>query len=103
MIFTKVDALVSLKPNAEFAMVGGVLKWLDLKQTKPTDSEIDAELLRLQSEYLNNKYQRDRAAAYPSIEYQLDSLYRDIIAGKVDSTGEFARGIHAVKQAYPKP
>ena len=39
---------------------------------------------------------------YPTFGDQLDSLYRDILTGQLDSTGEFARGIKAVKQAHPK-
>jgi hypothetical protein len=33
----------------------------------------------------------------------LDALYRDILAGKVDSTGEFATRIKKTKDKYPKP
>lgn len=47
------DAIQSLKPNASFSVsetVDGVrtLNWLDSSQTQPTDSEIDAEITRLQ-------------------------------------------------------
>ena len=46
------DAIRSLRPNAEFCVseTDGVrtLNWLDSGQTKPTDSEIDAEITRLQ-------------------------------------------------------
>ena len=99
MTIGRTEAVQSLKPNAEFAMVGGVLKWLDLKQTKPTDSEIDAELLRLQSEYLNNKYQRDRAAAYPDIADQLDMQYWD----KKNGTTTWVDAVAKVKSDIPKP
>ena len=49
MIYTKSDALQSLKPNAEFVWTGTVysgLTWLD-SGTAPTESEIDAEVTRL--------------------------------------------------------
>ena len=46
------DAIQSLKPGAQFVVseTDGVrtLNWLDSGQTKPTDSEIDAEITRLQ-------------------------------------------------------
>ncbi len=46
------DAIQSLKPGAQFVLseTDGVrtLNWLDSGQTKPTDSEIDAEITRLQ-------------------------------------------------------
>ena len=49
MIYNKVDALFSLKPNKEFIWKGtdySGLEWLD-SSTKPTESELDAEVTRL--------------------------------------------------------
>ena len=49
MIYTKAKALVSLKPNKQFTWSGeeySGLTWLE-SETKPTESEIDAEVTRL--------------------------------------------------------
>ena len=49
MIYTKANALVSLKPNKQFAWNGDEysgLTWLD-SGTPPSESEIDAEVTRL--------------------------------------------------------
>ena len=49
MIYTKGDALLSLKPGAEWSWLGteySGLNWQD-SSTKPTESEIDAELTKL--------------------------------------------------------
>ena len=49
MIYTKSDALSILKPKAEWTWEGteySGLNWLD-SSTKPTESEIDAEVTRL--------------------------------------------------------
>ena len=49
MIYNKGHALCSLKPNAQYNWVGtdySGLKWLD-SGTAPTESEIDAEVIRL--------------------------------------------------------
>ena len=49
MIYNKVSALESLKPNKEFVWRGtdySGLEWLD-SSTKPTESELDAEVTRL--------------------------------------------------------
>ena len=49
MINTRVNALMSLKPSAEFSWVGtdySGLTWLD-SGSAPTESEIDAEVTRL--------------------------------------------------------
>ena len=50
MIYTKVDALISLKPNAQFSWAGteiySELNYLS-SDTKPTESELDTEVTRL--------------------------------------------------------
>ena len=68
-------------------------------QTPPTDAAIDAELKRLQSEYEANKYQRDRADAYPSIQEQLDMQYWDAVNG----TKKWQEAVAKVKTDNPKP
>jgi len=100
---TTVDALHSLKPNAEWVLRGDELEWLDSKQTEPTADELKAEVTRLQGVYDGNAYQRTRATAYAEIKDQLDQLYHDMTAGKLDATGEWHKAIKAVKDATPKP
>lgn len=93
-------ALVSLRPTATWALHNpsdySSLEWLDTEQTQPTEAEIQAEITRLQAEYEAKQYQRDRAAAYPSIADQLDLLYH----GGYDG---WKAAIDAVKQEFPKP
>ena len=48
-MITKVNALLSLRPNAEWTLRGDDLEWLDQNQTEPTAAEIDAEVARLQT------------------------------------------------------
>jgi hypothetical protein len=92
----KVNALQSLRPGAQWVLRGGDLEWMDTEQTQPTDAEITAEVARLQAVYEANEYQRQRAAAYPSIADQLDTIYHEgIDAWKAE--------IAAVKTEYPKP
>ena len=67
------------------------------------ESAITAEETRLQAEYDGNAYQRTRAAAYEEVKEQLDQLYHDMTAGKLDATGEWHKAIKAVKDAAPKP
>ena len=91
----KVDAIQSLRPNAQWVLRGGELEWMDTEQTQPTEAEITAEVTRLQAEYDNKEYQRQRAAAYPSIADQLDTIYHSgIDAWKATIT--------AVKEEFPK-
>ena len=99
MIIDKSTALLSLRPNADFHMVGNTIIWQDLVQNQPTDAEIDAEVIRLQAEYDAKQYARDRATAYPSIQDQLDMQYWDSVNG----TTTWKDAIEAVKTENPKP
>ena len=102
----KSDALQSLKPGAEWVLRGDELEWLDAVQTEPTQSEIDAEVIRLQAEYDSQEYARNRKAEYPEIKDQLDMLWHaidtgDWTAAKVKLTS-FYTELKAVKDKYPK-
>jgi oligoribonuclease (3'-5' exoribonuclease) len=44
---TKVDAIQSLRPGAQWVLRGDDLEWMDTEQTQPTDGEIEAEVARL--------------------------------------------------------
>ena len=97
MIIDKPTALLSLRPNADFHMVGNTIIWQDLVQNQPTDAEIDAEIIRLQAEYDAQQYARSRVTEYPAIGDQLDALYH---AGVFPD--DMAAQIQAVKERYPK-
>ena len=99
-MITKIDAIQSLKPASKFSWLGDVITWLDAEQTEPTQSEIDAEIVRLQA---IEDYQALRRAGYIQVHEQLDQLYHDMTAGKLDATGEWHKAIKAVKDATPKP
>ena len=97
----KGQAIQSLKPRAEWILRGDDfdgLEWLDTKQTKPKEAEIDAEVIRLQAEYDAQEYARNRASAYPSTGDQLDMMYKDT----KNSTTTHADAVEAVKTKWPK-
>ena len=99
----KADALQSLEPTANWAVRGGVIEWHSGDIDEPSADDIAAEVIRLQALYDGNDYQRTRAAAYKEVKEQLDQLYHDMTAGKLDATGEWHKAIKAVKDATPKP
>ena len=70
-------------------------------------SKIDAARVVLDAEAAAVKYKTDRtrngSTVYASIGDQLDMLYKDIVAGKLDATGTWATHIKTVKDANPKP
>jgi hypothetical protein len=91
-------AIQSLRPNAQLVTRGEEIEWLDETQTQPTDSEIDAEIQRLQAEYDSKQYARNRAKAYPSLTEQADMAYWD----RQNGTTTLDDAISAVKLQFPK-
>ncbi len=95
---TTVDALNSLKPNAQWVLRGDTLEWLDSNQTQPTQSEIDAEIVKLQAEYDAQEYARKRQAEYPPMADYLDA----IVKGDEAQKQKYIDDCKAVKEKYPK-
>ena len=99
MIYTRVDALLSLKPKAQFTWAGteiySELNYLS-SDTPPTEAELDTEVKRLNKVYTDEKYKRDRAGEYPSIVDQLDDIYHNGIDA-------WKATIKKTKDKYPKP
>jgi hypothetical protein len=92
------EALSSLCPNAKWVTNDGVIDWQSPDIVQPTDAEIQAEIARLQADHDAKQYQRDRAAAYPSIGDQLDALWKG-----GDAAQAMLEQVMAVKTRYPKP
>ena len=70
-------------------------------------SKIDTARTELNTAAAQIKYQTDRttdgSTTYDTYGNQLDMLYKDLVAGKLDATGTWATHIKAVKDANPKP
>ena len=79
----------------------------DGKSVTLEQSKIDSARTTLDAEALAVKYRTDRttdgSTTYDTIGNQLDMLYADMLAGKLDTTGTWATHIKAVKDANPKP
>ena len=115
------DALRSLVPKAKLSIMNedyDTLNWDESNtDTKPTKAELDAEIVRLDAEYLAKRYQRQRTndvsermsgiqTSYPKLAEQLDQLFHDIESGKFGDTaktGNWYVGISSVKNTFPKP
>jgi hypothetical protein len=97
----KGQAIQSLKPRAEWILRGDDfdgLEWLDTKQTKPKEAEIDAEIIRLQAEYDAQEYARSRKAEYDALN-QFELISDDANNG----TTTHKDAVNAIKTKYPKP
>ena len=93
-----ISAIQALKADAQVSVGDENIKaiiWHDGNPTNITEKQILDKQAELKTIYDNNKYQRDRAAAYPSIKDQLDDIYHNGIDG-------WKKTIKAVKDKYPK-
>jgi hypothetical protein len=94
---TVLEAIQKLNPNAEVSINNNDVNEITWHNgtTPIAKADIEAKMAELQTEYDNNKYQRDRAAEYPSIKDQLDDIYHNGVDG-------WKTTIKAVKDKYPK-
>ena len=69
---------------------------------KPTDEQLASYEADADKEESNNQVRAKRKSSYGEIGDQLDMLYKDMVAGKGDSTGEWFKHIKSVKDANPK-
>lgn len=95
-----IQAILNLRPGAEVSIADNDSSQITVHDDTilPTEAELQAECERLEAEEIATQYQRDRAAAYPTIGDQLDALYH---AGVFPA--DMAALIAAVKSAHPKP
>jgi hypothetical protein len=94
----KANSIASLRPGAQWSMMEGKLEWLDDKQTQPTESEIEAEGIRLEAESVAQEYARNRKAEYDALN-QLELISDDTNNG----TTTHIDAVNAIKAKYPKP
>ena len=96
------DAIASLNPTADWILRGtdySGLEWLDSNFTKPTQAEVEAELVRLIEQHSNLEYQRLRSLEYPPVTDYLDA----VVKGDQEQMQAYIDACLAVKEKYPKP
>ena len=69
---------------------------------KPTDDQLASYNSTATTQDNNHIIKRTRKNAYGDIGDQLDLIYKDIVAGKLDTSGEWAKKVKAVKDANSK-
>ena len=101
---TIVDAVRSLIPNppAFYVSASGSITGWDTQEVatgiaQPTQSEIDAEVIRLQAEYDAQAYARNRKAEYDQLN-QFEMQFDD----DRDSTTTWVDMINEIKGRHPK-
>ena len=79
-----------------------IREWNISGLAQPTADQLAAHEAAGNTEETNNQVRSTRRAGYGDIGDQLDLLYKDLLAGKLDATGEWAKKIKAIKDANPK-
>ena len=98
MMINREKALQSLCPEAEWKIMEGNITWLKGNgHSEPTSAEIDAEIIRLQTEYDALDYARKRKAEYPSVQDLVVALYDTDDKTAIDEKRA------EIKLKYPKP
>jgi hypothetical protein len=89
-----VEALADKYPGLEFALNADneIIDWRSKDVKKPSKTACK----KILKEYIKaNQYKKDRKAAYPSIEDQLDKIYHEGVS-------EWRKSISKIKDKYPK-
>tara|TARA_Y100000015_G_C2372344_1_gene80677 strand:- start:54 stop:365 length:312 start_codon:yes stop_codon:yes gene_type:complete len=103
MAIPKIQAILSLTPDAEFILKGDELTWFSDDITEPTESEITAEQTRLQAEYDAKDYARSRALAYPSLSEFVEAYTEKEILGDSTKWDAYVLKYNQVRSDNPKP
>jgi len=94
-----IEAILKINPNAEVTVRGDDINTCTFQWHEGTTpipkADIEAKMVELETEYDNNKYQRDREKEYPTIADQLDDIYHNGIDG-------WKATIKTTKDKYPK-
>jgi hypothetical protein len=97
-MITKVEALQSLRPGAQWVLRGDDLEWMDTEQAQPTEAEITAEIARLTALEPNRIADANRKAAY---EQEADPLFFKWQAGEA-TEAEWKAKRDEIKARFPK-
>ena len=97
-VMNYIDAVQSLAPDKfNKCSEAGEVTWKDGATDLPTEAEIQAEIIRLQSVFDSQEYARNREAEYPSLLELTVALYDTSDQAAVEAKRA------AVKAKYPKP
>lgn len=108
------DALLRLQPNAQFAIDGEVVEWIEQSDGSfkanniqwvdtsipfPERQELDEMIETIKLEYESLRYRKLRAKEYPDFKDYLDG----IVKGDQTQIQAYIDACLAVKDKYPKP
>jgi len=94
----KGNALLSLRPGAEWVLRGDELEWLDANQSQPSDAEIEAEVARLTALEPARIATENRRAAYIA---EADPLFFKAQRGEA-TMKDWQAKVAEIKERFPK-
>ena len=97
-MITKADAILSLRPGAQWVLRGDDLEWLDTNQTQPTEAEITAEVVRLTALEPARIATENRRSAYI---VEADPLFFKAQRGEA-TMEEWQAKVAEIKARFPK-
>ena len=98
-MINKIDAILSLVPNAQVVIRGDEIEWHVPSTAPVTDAQIATELARLQANYDAKEYARKRQKEYPPVTDYLDG----VVKGNQAQIDAYIAACQSVKTKYPKP
>ena len=99
-----VDAILAINPNAEVSIGGNSvdsIQWLN-GTPEISKADIEAKQAELQTQYDNNKYQRDRQAEYPSLREFVEAYTEKEILANTTKWDEYVVKYNKVRTDNPK-
>ena len=100
------EAIIFINPAAKFNISGHdiddcIIEWLD-GTSEISKSDIKTKIEELQTQYSNNKYQRDRAVAYPSLQEFTEAYCEKEIGGDSTKWDAYKTAYNKVRTDNPK-
>jgi len=99
------EALSALKPGAEWSVDNediNKITWHDKTQSRPTDAEIEAELIRLKDEFDSLNYARARQKEYIKEGITIEAMIVALWEGDQSVINAMEDKRQAVKTRVPK-
>jgi hypothetical protein len=97
------EAILALRPGAQFSTNGDIIIWHDTEQDQPSDSDIAAKQSELQADYDSKAYARARATAYPSVSDFMEAYTEKEIGGSSTKWDAYVTAYNKVRTDNPKP
>jgi len=98
-------AILKINPNADVSVNAddiNQITWHDGNLDNITKADIEAKMAEIQTDYDNQEYARNRAAAYPSLQEFAEAYCEKEIGGDTTKWDEYVIKYNKVRTDNPK-